>query len=125
MRLADGWRVALDFNASLEGWLVATPMRHVLALDELTAEEAAALGPLLREASIALRSVTGCRKTYVMLFAEAEGFEHLHLHIVPRMDDLPDDRRGPAVFAYLHDPVPVSEARRDELAAALVSAWPG
>src|SRR3546814_4210478 len=41
---ADGWRVAHDFNSSLEGWLILAPLRHVRALDELTAEESLALG---------------------------------------------------------------------------------
>lgn len=119
-----GWRVAHDFNSSLEGWLVVAPLRHIEALHELTADEAVALGDLLRKASIALRAMTGCDKTYVMLFAEAEGFAHLHLHVVPRMSDLPEDRRGPAVFAYLKDGQPVPERRRDEVCSALLAAWP-
>ena len=119
-----GWRVAHDFNSSLEGWLILAPLRHVHALDELTEEEAIALGKLLRRASIALKSVTGCEKTYVMLFAEAEGFAHLHVHVVPRMPDQPDDRRGPDVFGYLKDGRTLSSERRDEIAEALLGAWP-
>lgn len=121
---AGGWRVAHDFNSSLEGWLVVVPLRHVRSLDELTAEEAAELGGLLRDASIALKSVTGCEKTYVMLFAEAEGFAHLHVHVVPRMPDQPDDRKGPSVFGYLTDGRTLTPDRRDDIAAALVAAWP-
>lgn len=119
-----GWRVAHDFNSSLEGWLILAPLRHVKSLDELTSDEAAELGGLLRGASIALKSVTGCQKTYAMLFAEAEGFTHLHVHVVPRMNDQPDDRRGPAVFGYLTDGHALPPERRDEIAAALVAAWP-
>ena len=120
----SGWRVAHDFNSSLPGWLIVAPLRHVHSLDELTAEEAIALGDLLRKASIALKSVTGCEKTYVMLFAEAEGFAHLHVHVVPRMADQSDDRRGPAVFGYLKDGHSLSEDQRDAVAEALVAAWP-
>jgi diadenosine tetraphosphate (Ap4A) HIT family hydrolase len=119
-----GWRVAHDFNSSLEGWLVLAPLRHVLALDELTTDEAVGLGLLLRNASIALKSVTGCEKTYVMLYAEAEGFAHLHAHVVPRMSDQPDDRRGPEVFGYLKDGRALQPERRDEIAEALLAAWP-
>lgn len=118
------WRVAHDFNSSLEGWLIVAPLRHVRSLDELTAEEAAELGCLLREASIALKSVTGCEKTYVMLFAEAEGFAHLHVHVVPRMHDQSEDRKGPAVFGYLSDGRTLTSDRCDDIAAALVTAWP-
>lgn len=119
-----GWRVAHDFNSSLEGWLILAPLRHVKSLDELTADEAVELGSLLRGASIALKSVTGCQKTYAMLFAEAEGFAHLHVHVVPRMDDQPDDRKGPAVFGYLTDGQALPPERRDEIAAALLAVWP-
>ncbi len=119
-----GWRVAHDFNSSLAGWLVLVPLRHVHALDELTAEEATALGDLLRRATVALRSVTGCEKTYVMLFAEAEGFAHLHVHVVPRMPDQPADRRGPDVFGYLKDGHALSPERRDDIARDLLAAWP-
>ncbi len=121
---APGWRVAHDINSSLQGWLVIVPDRHLRALDELTPAEATTLGGLLRSGSIALKSVTGCEKTYVMLFAEAEGFAHLHVHLVPRMSDQPDDRRGPNVFGYVHDGAALSPERRDELALALRDAWP-
>lgn len=123
LQRAEGWRVALDFNSALEGWLILTPLRHVESLAELTAAEAAALGGLLRNASLALRTVTGCVKTYVMLFAEVDGFAHLHFHVVPRMADQPDDLRGPKIFGYLRQ-TPVTEARRDELAEQLLAAWP-
>ncbi|MGA7757575.1 MAG: HIT family protein [Ilumatobacteraceae bacterium] len=118
-----GWRVALDFNSSLEGWLIITPLRHLQSIDELTDDEAVELGRLLRDASRALHTVTGCIKTYVMLFAEADGFAHVHFHVVPRMADQPGDRKGPAVFGHLKEQ-PVTEARRDELAEQLVAAWP-
>lgn len=57
------------------------------------------------------------------LFAEADGFAHVHFHVVPRMADQPDDRKGPAIFAYLKEQ-PVSASRRDELAEQLRAAWP-
>lgn len=121
---SDGWRVALDFNSNLEGWLILTPLRHVESMTELRVEEADELGGLLRGASLALEAVTGCVKTYVMLFAEAEGFAHLHLHVVPRMADQPDELRGPKIFGYLAK-TPVAEDRRDQLASLLIAAWPG
>lgn len=116
-----GWRAALAFNSTLPGWLVLVPLRHVSAMHELTTTESEELGLLLRRASIALQAVTGCEKTYVMLFAEAEGFSHLHVHVVPRMADLPEDARGPRVFAYLSDDESawLPEAERDDLALRL------
>jgi diadenosine tetraphosphate (Ap4A) HIT family hydrolase len=78
----------------------------------------------LRESSVALKDVTSCVKTYVMLFAEADGFAHLHVHVVPRMPDQPLDRRGPDVFGYLKDSSVITPERREEIARALLAAWP-
>ena len=114
------WRLATAFDASLLGWLVVVPHRHVEGLHELTIEEADELGRLLRAASVALVEAIGCLKTYVALFAEAEGFGHLHVHVVPRHEDLPQDHRGLRVFDYLGaGPGAASEADRDALAARL------
>ena len=92
-----GGRVAHAFGTSLPGWLVVVPRRHVIALDELTAGEAADLGPLLRALTAAMRGVLGCSKTYVALFTEAEAFEHVHFHVVPRSPDMDPALRGPRV----------------------------
>jgi diadenosine tetraphosphate (Ap4A) HIT family hydrolase len=105
-----GWRVVHAFGTSLPGWLVVLPRRHLLALDELDDDEAAALGPLLRDVTAALRAVVGASKTYVALFAEAEGFAHLHLHVVPRQHDLPAELRGPAIFGLLGADLVVPDA---------------
>ncbi|MEU0555614.1 HIT family protein [Dactylosporangium sp. NPDC006015] len=117
----EHWRAAHCFDTSLPGWLVLVPRRHVTTVADLTDAEAAGLGLWQVRLSRALTAVTGCVKTYVVQFAEKEGFAHVHFHIVPRMPDQPDDRRGPGVFGYLGVPEGerVSERRRDELAAAL------
>ena len=119
-----GWRIALAFNSSLPGWLVLVPTRHVTALHELSVEESEEMGLLARRASIALQQVTGCLKTYLMLFAEAEGFDHLHVHVVPRMPDFSDDVRGPRVFTFLSEDAAtwIPEAAQDGLALDLRSA---
>ena len=109
------WRVAHAFNSSLPGWLVIVPRRHVTALDELEDAELVELGLLQGRVSAALRSVLGCTKTYSALFAEAEGFAHLHVHLVPRMPDQPVERRGPAVFGYLAGDDCVSEDEMDRI----------
>jgi diadenosine tetraphosphate (Ap4A) HIT family hydrolase len=117
----DHWRVAHAIGGALPGWLVLLPRRHVTAIADLTDEEAAALGTWQVRLSRALAEVTGCAKTYVAQFAEAEGFSHVHFHLVPRMADQPADRRGPAVFGYLtvapDERVPAH--RMDELAVEL------
>jgi diadenosine tetraphosphate (Ap4A) HIT family hydrolase len=120
----DGWRLTLAFDASLPGWLVLVPRRHLEGLHELTGTEAEGLGRLLRAASAALVDVTRCVHTYVMLFAEAEGFSHLHFHIVPRHSELAPAHRGPRVFAYLGAPPEeqLHEKDRNALATELRAA---
>lgn len=123
----QGWRVAHAINSALPGWLVVLPLRHVESLDELTLDETAALGPLLAETTRALRRVTDCAKTYVMLLAEAEGFHHLHFHVVPRLAGWPRELQGVRVFDFLHrDPSEqLSEQAMDALALRLRSAFDG
>lgn len=113
------WDVVHSYNTSLPGWLVLVARRHVEAIDELTAEEAAELGLLLRETSAALRAVTGCAKSYVVQFAEAAEHPHVHFHIIPRMGGLPAERRGPGIFGYLGVPeeTRVSEEQMNAIAA--------
>lgn len=62
------------------------------------------LGPLLSRVTRALRAVTGCLKTYVILLAEAEGFAHVHFHVVPRLPGFTESERGPNVFTFLGRP---------------------
>jgi diadenosine tetraphosphate (Ap4A) HIT family hydrolase len=119
--VSGSWRVAHAFGTSLPGWLVVLPTRHVRALHELRRDEAAQLGEVLHRASRALQEVVGCEKAYFVFFAEAEGFEHLHVHVIPRMAWFTPKERGPGAFTMLgvspEDEVP--EQDRDDLARRL------
>lgn len=75
-----GWIAAHVINCALPGWLVLLPLRHVEKLHELSAEEASALGDLRTRLSSAWVAVTCGTKTYVVRFAGAPGFTHLHFH---------------------------------------------
>ncbi len=120
----DHWRVAHAFNSTLPGWLVLLPTRHVMSFTELTPEAADELGGLVRRLSAALQAVTGCVKTYLMQFSEAEGFSHLHLHLVPRLPDHPEHARGPRAFVYLTDDEAqwLPATQRDTIALSLRAA---
>ena len=118
--VGDHWRIAHAWSA-LPGWLVLISRRHILSLADLQPDEAAEMGQVLRAASASLSAVVGCAKTYVVLYAEVAGFDHLHFHVIPRMPDLDPAYRGGAVFQLLKRPeaewVPADE--RDRLARAL------
>jgi diadenosine tetraphosphate (Ap4A) HIT family hydrolase len=98
------WDVAHCYETALPGWLVLVARRHIGSLDELTDPEADELGRLIRNISSALKVVTGCLKTYVLQFAESPEHPHVHFHIIPRMADLPDNRRSNQIFGYLGVP---------------------
>jgi diadenosine tetraphosphate (Ap4A) HIT family hydrolase len=95
------WDVAHCYETALPGWLVLVARRHIGSLDELTDPEAVELGQLIRNISSALKEVTGCMKTYVLQFAESLEHQHVHFHIIPRMADLPENRRSTQIFGYL------------------------
>ena len=97
-----------NHDTTLPGWLVLVTRRHITALDELSEAEANELGPLIRQTSTALKEVVGCAKTYVIQFAEHPQHPHVHFHVVPRMPDMPAEKRGVGVFGY----APESEADR-------------
>jgi diadenosine tetraphosphate (Ap4A) HIT family hydrolase len=117
----DHWRVAHAFNSTLPGWLVLLPTRHVTSFTQLAPQAADELGGLIRRLGAALEDATGCVKTYLMQFSEAEGFSHLHLHLVPRLPDQPEDVRGPRIFAYLSDDQTtwLTPTERDSIAISL------
>ena len=106
-----------------DGWLLVA-RQHIEAIDELTEDEAIELGLLTRRVSLAMKDVTGCQKTYVMQFAEAEGHSHVHFHIVPRMADQPEDRRSTKIFGYLGvaENERVSEDAMNEIAEKILAA---
>lgn len=80
--------------AAVAGWLVIAPKRHVESLLELTDEESAAWGPLVRRCARALDRVTPTAKAYVASFNEA--LKHVHVHVIARPPDF--EQRGPRIF---------------------------
>ena len=106
------------YGTGLAGWIVLVSKPHLAALDELSEEAASEMGKLIRDVSIALKEITGCKKTYVLQLAEAEGHNHVHVHVIPRHADIPDTHKGVNVFSYMKDEE-VSEAERNDIAAQL------
>lgn len=120
IHLDEHWRVGHGWG-SLEGWLVVCALRHVESIDQLDPAAVASLSPLLAAASGALREVLGCERSYVVSFGEKPGFQHLHIHVVPRMSSFTDAQTGVGVFGFLQVPETgmVSGERRDQLAEQL------
>lgn len=100
--LAEHWRVVHAMRCALPGWLIVLPRRHTTAISQHCPAEAAELGSLLLAVSGAIEEYTGCRKTYVAQFAEADGFEHVHFHVIPRPADLAPELIGPGADRPRH-----------------------
>jgi diadenosine tetraphosphate (Ap4A) HIT family hydrolase len=120
----DSWDLVHAFDSAIEGWLVLIARRHIAAVADMTDEESAELGPLVRAASRALATVVGCERTYVVLFAESPSHRHVHVHVIPRRGDMPREMQGPRVFSQLGVPPEqrVPDARMNELAVELRAA---
>lgn len=102
------WQVEHAYPSKLLGWLVIVLRRHAVALHELTPAEFSELGPFVERTVRKLHQRLGTAKEYVACYAEQGGFEHIHFHVVPRADDLPEEFRGAGSFAFLQ--VPAAEA---------------
>ena len=95
--------------------------RHITAVADMTDAEALELGPLVKAVSAALQEAVGCVKTYVVQFAEHPLHPHVHVHVIPRFADQPNELQGPRVFSALGVPDDqcVPEARMNAIATAV------
>lgn len=80
----------------LAGWMVIQPMRHVAGVQDFTDEEAANFGPFLRHCQRVLQETTGAARMYTA--AMGESTPHVHIHMVPRYEQMPNDSKGWSVF---------------------------
>ena len=63
------------------GTLIVKPKRHVTSVASLTDDEAAELGPLLRQASAVAAQLVSAEQTYNCLWSHAGGVP-VHIHYV-------------------------------------------
>ncbi len=94
----------------IAGWTIVDLVRHAATLDELSPEEAGALGVLVAQAAAAIRAATSCERVYVLAFAEAA--RHVHVHLVPRHEG--DPRTAGWAIADLYRAVAAGEIEAAE-----------
>jgi diadenosine tetraphosphate (Ap4A) HIT family hydrolase len=85
----------------MKGWLVIVLRRHAEALHDLTHEEFMELGPIVEATIRTLSAYFDCEKEYLAQYAEGTGFHHVHIHVVAKPVDLPDELKGPQIFKLL------------------------
>ena len=117
----EHWVVEHAYPCAMLGWLLIVLKRHAEALHELTAEEFAELGPLLERTARALHEHLGSKKEYLACYAEAEHFNHVHIHVVARAEDWPQEFKGPKSFRLLDENhiVPVAAPEMDAFCRAM------
>src|SRR5215210_8242401 len=93
------WLVEHAYPCAMKGWLVLR--RHAEALHELSRDEFEELAELQERFARLLRHELGSEKEYSACFAEAEGFHHIHFHLIAKPRDLPDHLTGTRIFAML------------------------
>ena len=120
--VTDDWRV-IAHRSGLSGWMLVAARSHVGSLADVSSSAAEDLGRILREGTLALQSDFQAVKSYVMQFSEGM-LGHLHFSLVPRREDIPDERRGAAVGAYNSQDRPIGDDERDAVAGRLRAAWP-
>jgi diadenosine tetraphosphate (Ap4A) HIT family hydrolase len=85
------WRVEHCVGPLGVGTLIVKPIRHVLHVADLTAEEGAELGPLLQKAASIVTELLQPEQVYVCLWSHAGGVPvHIHFVVQPVSQELMD-----------------------------------
>ena len=92
----DLWSVCVGPGFEVPGWLFVELRRHVDGPMGMDDAEAAELGGLIRDLTVAIQSATGAERVYLMAYGEM--YPHFHVLLAPRMPFAPDDEKGPALF---------------------------
>lgn len=81
---SHGWRVEHCVGPLGLGTLIVKPVRHVTAVRDLDAGEAAALGPLLQQTAEIADRLVDAEQVYVCLWSHAGGMPgHIHWVVQP------------------------------------------
>jgi histidine triad (HIT) family protein len=75
------------------GHIMIDLKRHVPTLAEMTMDEAKAFGVMMARVSQALKEVVKAEHVYALV--SGNSVPHLHLHLVARYPNTPQDYRGP------------------------------
>jgi len=114
----EHWLLRHSNETDIEGYLILEPRRHILDFADANEEELAAYGTVIAAAMKAIKKIVAPVRIYT--FTLAESCPHLHVHLIPRSEDFPDQWRARGIMSYPLSPV-VDEGRMAELCAAFRS----
>jgi diadenosine tetraphosphate (Ap4A) HIT family hydrolase len=124
------WRVEHTVGPLGVGTLIVKPLRHVVYVADLTAEEAAELGPVLRTAASVVTELLQPEQVYVCLWShagEGGGPGHIHFVIQPVSRALMDRHaaKGPSLqVAMFQAGEPLDEDELEAFCDRARSRWP-
>jgi diadenosine tetraphosphate (Ap4A) HIT family hydrolase len=92
----DHWVVEHCVGTLGVGALILKPLRHIVALADMSDAEAAELGPLMQRASSIIRALTDADQVYACLWSHAEWTPgHIHFVLQPAWNALRSRYPGP------------------------------
>ncbi len=98
----------VDMN--VPGYLILSPVRHLVRYDDLTDNEAVSLALLLKRAVHAVSQLVGVEKVYLLNLGELT--EHVHFHIFPRYGGMCDDLNAKNEKGVIDGALLFSQARK-------------
>jgi diadenosine tetraphosphate (Ap4A) HIT family hydrolase len=102
----DNWFVEHTVGPLSLGTLILKPKRHVTRVSELTDDEAAELGPLLRRSAAVVDELVKPEQVYTCLWSHAGGTPvHIHYVVFPATRELMDEHGdyGPHLQVAMFD----------------------
>jgi diadenosine tetraphosphate (Ap4A) HIT family hydrolase len=101
----DHWIVDHSIGPLGVGTLIVKPERHVVHVADLDDDEAAELGPLLRDAARVTTELTAPEQVYFSLWSHAGGVSgHIHFVVLPvTSETMARFGRGPTIHVAMFD----------------------
>ena len=114
--------------SSVRSALILKPLRHCLHVADKTTEEAADLGPLLKQASGCTQELSNTDQVYVCLWSHSGWVPgHIHFVVQPAWNDVRDRYSGPGPTTQVEMFPEGHDLRRTQVEAFCdrARAWPG
>ena len=118
--LENDLAIATFTDSFREGHSIVTVKRHIISPSSLNPDEYSAVFELIARVSKALEEKYSARKTYVIMIGDANKWQHLHFHLIPKHRNLPS--MGVYCFQKLFEAEPnrdTPESERQSLATEL------
>lgn len=111
------WSIRHAYPVKYLGWFVIVLKRHCEAMHDLLSEESTELANLQHRLIRAINLVLQPEREYVGVFHEKRGFNHVHVHVIAKPEDLPSELTGSRIFSTLKDATPNTSPQGQDIAA--------